>query len=231
MKEIKRISVTDSVVESIKSSILSGEYAPGDKLPTENSMCQEMGVSRTCVREAVRVLQAIGYVDILPGKGAFVSSKIGEGDQLWYEIPDAQFYDFMEVRMAIETLSTRLAIKRADRKQIQKLAEINNSFIEAVNEKNQIQLIMYDELFHTEIVKITGNKLLIAINKQIVTSGKKYRGESFMDNSVYKNAVIPHTKILEAFQSNDPEKGQAEMYNHLQITVNDMKQIYERSVK
>lgn len=227
MKEIKRISVTDSVVENIKLSIDSGEYLPGDKLPTENRMCQEIGVSRTCIREAIRVLQAIGYVDIFPGKGAFVSKKFTESKKQWYDIPDVQFYDFMEVRMAIETLSTRLAIKRATKKQIQKLTMIHEKFLQAVEDKNLIQLIMYDELFHTEIVKITNNELLIAINKQINTAFKKYRGESFMDNSVYKNAVIPHTKILEAFKSNDPELGQAEMYNHLVITEQDIKHITE----
>jgi len=233
MKEIKRISLTDSVVENIKDSIQAGEYKPGDKLPTENSMCQIMGVSRTCVREAIRVLQAIGYVDILPGKGAFVSlyKKDEAENGRWYDIPNTQFIDFMEVRMAIETISTRIAIQRARKSQINKLDEIHQSFVTATEHKNQIQLIMFDELFHTEIVKITNNKLLIEINKQIVTAFRKYRGESFMDNLVYKNAIIPHQKILDAFVDKDPELGQAEMYSHLLITQQDMMLLLKKNSK
>ena len=60
MKEIHRISITDAVVEAIKKAIDSGEYQPGTKLPTEAAMCQVLKVSRSSVREAMRVLQARG---------------------------------------------------------------------------------------------------------------------------------------------------------------------------
>ena len=54
MKAIQRMSITDSVVADIKEMIMSGEYKIGEKLPTEMKLCDQMGVSRTCVREAIR---------------------------------------------------------------------------------------------------------------------------------------------------------------------------------
>ena len=66
MKEIQKISITDMVAENIKELISTGKYAPGEKLPTEASFCQMLGVSRTSVREALRILQALGYVTIKP---------------------------------------------------------------------------------------------------------------------------------------------------------------------
>ena len=60
MKEIRRISVTDTVVERIQELIDSGEYEPGQKLPTESNLCENLKVSRTSVREAMRMLQALG---------------------------------------------------------------------------------------------------------------------------------------------------------------------------
>jgi len=227
MKEIQRVSVTDSVIQSIKSMISSGECAPGSKLPTENEMCQSMKVSRTCVREAIRVLQALRMVDIVPGKGAFVSENPTPDSEPWYNAPDTQFYDFIEVRIAIETISARLAIERATKRQITKLKQIHESFLKANKERNLAQTIMFDELFHTEIVNMTNNKLLININKQLVVVNRKYRCESFTSNETYNNAVVPHTKILDCFYKHDPELGAAEMLNHLQITKDDMKHLME----
>lgn len=230
MKEIQRVSVTDSVIQSIKAMIVSGECAPGSKLPTENEMCQSMKVSRTCVREAIRVLQALRMVEILPGKGAFVSENPTPESEPWYAAPDTQFNDFIEVRIAIETISTRLAIEQATKRQINKLAKIHQSFLDAIKERNLAQTIMFDELFHTEIVNMTNNKLLININKQLVVANRKYRCESFTSNETYNNAVIPHTKIVECFYDHNPERGAAEMLSHLQITRADMAHLTEAKI-
>ena len=168
MKAIQRMSITDSVVADIKEMIMSGEYKIGEKLPTEMKLCDQMGVSRTCVREAIRVLQAIGYVEIRPGKGAFVANyqKSTDNSSLWYDVEGVKFYDFMEVRMAIETLSVRLAVERATDKQIRELREIHTSFVEATEKRDMLKMIMLDELFHTKIITFTNNQLLININKQ-----------------------------------------------------------------
>ena len=113
MKEIQRMSITDSVVATIKDMILSGEYKENEKLPAEMSLCQSLKVSRTSVREALRVLQALGFVEMRPGKGAFVADykqKEETPNNMNFNMDGARFHDFMEVRMAIETLSVRLAV-------------------------------------------------------------------------------------------------------------------------
>ena len=174
MKEIRRISVTDTVVERIQELIDSGEYEPGQKLPTESNLCENLKVSRTSVREAMRMLQALGYVDILPGKGAYVAEyqKIPNHSN-WYDIENARFNDFMEVRMAIETLAVRLSVERATKKQVGELESINQSFLEAVNNHDGPQMIMLDELYHSKIIEFTDNNLLININKQLLASFRK----------------------------------------------------------
>lgn len=228
VREIHRISVTDSVVDSLKEMISAGEFHPGEKLATEAVLCESFGVSRTCIREAMRVLQALGVVTILPGKGAFVSEKTEETqeNELWFNEESARFSDFIEVRMAIEPLSTRLAIERAKAKQVARLDEIHASFLKAYEERTLTKLIMLDELFHTEIVKISGNKLLVNINRQLVAANKKYRSESFLDEKVYRHAIVPHSQILACFHDKDPQKGADEMYEHLCITRDDMYYIF-----
>ncbi|MBU5626428.1 FadR family transcriptional regulator [Oscillibacter sp. MSJ-2] len=227
MKEIHRISITDAVVDSIKEMIESGEYPIGEKLPTETSLCDMLKVSRTSVREAVRVLQALGYVDLKPGKGAFVAnySAVTHTDN-WYDVEDAKFYDFMEVRMAIETLSVRLSVERASAKQVHELEEIHQSFLEANESKDLVRLIMLDELFHTKIISFTRNQLLININKQLLECFRVYRGDSFTNKDVYVNAVEPHERILFCFQTRNAAQAVQEMRSHLEITSRDMEAIH-----
>ena len=231
MKAIQRMSITGSVVADIKEMIMSGEYKIGEKLPTEMKLCDQMSVSRTCVREAIRVLQAIGYVEIRPGKGAFVANyqKSTDNSSLWYDVEGVKFYDFMEVRMAIETLSVRLAVERATDKQIRELREIHTSFVEATEKRDMLKMIMLDELFHTKIITFTNNQLLININKQLLERFRIYRGDSFTNKMVYKNAVEPHERILLCFEMRNPSSAVEEMRKHLNITTQDMELIHNNS--
>lgn len=228
MREIQRISITDAVVDSIKEMIETEEYKVGEKLPAEAKMCEMLGVSRTSVREAIRVLQALGYVESRPGKGAFVAANHKEETTLWYDVENPQFSDFMEVRMAVETLAVRLAVERAREKDIKKLAEVHKSFLEANEKKEMTRLIMLDELFHTTIFSITKNQLLININAQLLEAFRKYRSESFMNEDVYRNAIDPHTRILECFRERNAAQAVEEMRIHLDITMSDMEQIHQK---
>lgn len=230
MKEIQRISITDAVVENIKESIENGEYNPGQKLPTEAKLCAMLGVSRTSVREAFRVLQAIGYVVIKPGRGAFVAEKqpsSEENARQWYEADNARFSDFMEIRYAVEPLGARLAAERATPEQISELEEIHALFVQANETHDWTKLIMLDELFHTKLISYTQNPLLITIYQQLTEHFREYRGESFSDTETYGDAVIPHEKILNGIRNHDAEQAAAEMKNHLDITNSDMLQLHK----
>ena len=227
MREIQRISVTDAVVDNIRELISSKEYKVGEKLPTEMTLCSDLKVSRTCVREALRVLQALGYVEILPGKGAFVAEpqkKTAESN--WYDVDKLMFQDLMEVRMAIETLAVRLSVERASAKQVKKLDEIHSNFLKATQSHDLGKLIMLDELFHKEIISFTGNELFVNINKQILNCFRIYRGDSFTNEEVYQNAIIPHQKILDCFHAKDAARAVEEMKHHLCVTQHDMETIH-----
>ena len=230
MKEIRRISITDEVVGHMKEMITSGQCQTGEKLPTEARLCEMFQVSRTSVREAIRVLQALGYVDLRPGKGAFVarSEERPSDVKSWYDVEDAKFYDFMEVRMAIETLAVRLSVERASSKQVRELAQVQESFDEAVRSQDLVRMIMLDELFHTKIIGFTRNQLLININKQLLESFRIYRGDSFTNKDVYVNAVEPHERILFCFQTKNAVQAVEEMQKHLEITSKDMELIHEK---
>lgn len=229
MKEIQRISITDAVVDNIKEMIEAEEYKVGEKLPAEAKLCEMLKVSRTSVREALRVLQALGYVENKPGKGAFVAANHKEDSSLWYDVENPQFTDFMDIRMAMETFAVRIAVKKASEKNIKKLEEIHRSFVEANENKDMVRMIMLDELFHTTIVGITKNQLLININRQLLEAFRVYRSESFTDRDVYKNAIEPHEALLDCFRHHDYKRAVDEMRNHLNITTSDMEKIHNKN--
>jgi len=231
MKEIQRISVADAVAESIKDLICSGKYLVGQKLPTESKLCEELHVSRTSVREAFRLLQAQGYVEIRPGKGAFVAD-FQTGLQVnWFEVDDAKYNDYMEVRVAIETLAVRLAVERATEAQIQDLHSVHEAFLAASQIHDAARMVILDERFHSLILECSQNPLLRKINSDLLDVFRPYRRANFSDATQYSHADAAHARILECFLSRNPDQAELQMLEHLTITAEDFDRIIPRIKK
>ena len=95
------------------------------------------------------------------------------------------------------------------------------------NQKTE-QMFMLDELFHSKIVRFTNNQLLISINSQLEKYFRVYRGSSFTNDEVYKNAVEPHERILKCFQNRDAKQAVIEITHHMEITAKDMEIVHRR---
>ncbi|MBR5152481.1 MAG: FadR family transcriptional regulator [Clostridia bacterium] len=231
MKEIQRVSVTDAVAESIKNIICTGEFPIGAKLPTETKLCEELKVSRTSVREAFRLLQAQGYVEILPGRGAFVADFLTGNQMHWFQIDDAKYKDYMEVRIAIENLAVRLAVERSDDVQIAELESVHRSFLAASALHDVAKMVILDERFHSLIIEYSQNPLLSKINHDLLDVFRPYRRANFSDQVDYKHADTAHEKILQCFQKHDPELAETCMKEHLSITAEDFDRLVPKIKK
>ncbi len=228
MNKIERVSVTDSAVARIKDLIATGKCSVGEKLPTEAALCAALGVSRTSVREAMRVLQAQGFVEIRPGRGAFVADYMEVSrSNAWYAVDGANFGDFMDVRLAIESLAVRLAAERATEAEILELRNIQRSFAEAHYSQEVSRLVILDEQFHTQIAKCAKNQLIANINQELTESFRPFRRTTFSERSSYNNAVTYHADILECIARHDPYRAETVMRQHLSITSQDFHRIQE----
>ncbi|WHH58034.1 FadR/GntR family transcriptional regulator [Petroclostridium sp. X23] len=231
MKAIEKISITDLVVHNIKDLILSGKYKVGDKLPTEKQICTELNVGRSTVREAFRVLQAIGLIQMIKGRGAFVAkTKEDDPDNIvnWFVQHKVKLTDFIEVRMAIEPLAIKLCIERASQDEIKEIEEVYNAFEEAFQNYDSVKLALNDEAFHNTIIEMTHNQLLIMINKNIVEAFREYRNRSFSVSEIARNALVPHKSIVDAIKARDVDKGVNEMIHHLNISLQDISKVVEK---
>ncbi|MDO4322336.1 MAG: FadR/GntR family transcriptional regulator [Lachnospiraceae bacterium] len=225
MKAIEKVSVVQQVEEEIKKYILNDKVQIGDKLPSEKVFCEELSIGRGSVREALRLLQAKGMVEIIQGKGAFVSRKEEiNSEELagWFRDNEVELKDFNEVRMAIEPLAVRLAVERCTAKEFKKLETNFLKTVKAAEAKDSSELALLDEKFHTLIVECSHNQLLISINKEIIKRLRRFRERTFKIDQNIDNCIPYHRAILESIKNKDAETAQKKLLEHLERVGEDL---------
>lgn len=234
MKPVERMSIIDNVAAQLKDHITSGEVAVGDKFFTEKEISATLQVGRSTVRESLRLLEAMGFIEKRVGKGAFVAkTREDEPDGLyqWFASHEPELNDIMEVRMAIEPLAVRLAIERGTSEEIEEIEAIHDSFVEAVERNDLLALASCDERFHSLIVRASHSKLLIAIGESMARCLLEYRTRSFAVRKNVRNALLPHRKILDAIKSKDVKQGMRVIQEHLRISLEDISKAVQEAVR
>lgn len=191
------------VYEQLKMQILTGKIIPGTRM-MEVELADEMGVSRTPVREAIRKLEKEGLVTIEPRRGAYAS-----------DISVKDMVDTLEVREDLESLAASLAAERMSMGQIEELKKINEGYSEAIKNSDTEKIIQYDELFHKYIVSCSGNKTLIQLSETVQELALRFRYLYYDDFSRYENMPIEHKQIVEAITSGDVQKTRQTADNHV----------------
>ncbi len=211
-----RKTLSEEVVEEIINAIEKKIWVDGDKLPSENKLAQEFGVSRNCVREALKSLSMNGIIKSNPGKGTFIVDgalqKIRNRGLLEL-ISDREILDdLMEIRFILETEMAYLAAKRATEEEKEKLRDIKDKFKESVITNGN-----WKELgpkFHMIIAEIAHNKILLKLIGMI--NGELKSQRNHLDINNYKEFMInDHQKICDAIIEGNPEKARKAMYEHL----------------
>lgn len=191
------------VYEQLKMQILTGKIIPGTRM-MEVELADEMGVSRTPVREAIRKLEKEGLVTIEPRRGAYAS-----------DISVKDMVDTLEVREDLEGLAAALAAERMSEGQIEELRQINQGYSEAIKNSDTEKIIEYDELFHKHIVSCSGNKTLIQLSETVQELALRFRYLYYDDFSRYENMPVEHKQIIEAITSGDAERTRQTADNHV----------------
>jgi GntR family transcriptional repressor for pyruvate dehydrogenase complex len=228
MRAITKVPIIDQVVETIKDSISNGEFTIDQKLPAELTLCKTLSVSRSTIREAFRVLQTLGYVELRPGRGAFIRNTDPldfESVRRWFRENAPRLEDFTEVRKTLEPLAVRMAIERCTEDEVVALEKTHIEFVKAVNAHDIPMIIKLDEEFHRRIFSMAKNSLLINLNTFIAADFKKYRLMSFSMKQNCLRAIDPHEKILNSIKKRDPERGKAEMVRHMDNVFTDIEAI------
>ena len=203
---LKKQSATNQAAEYIKKDILSGKYKVGEKYLSENELCRILTVSRTTVREAVRVVTAMGLLEIRSGCGAFVSST----DERDLSVTDFASWNYSkeemeEVLFALEPLAAELAAKYASEEDI-----INALGTQALLERaffEERDISGYDIIFHNALYAASHNTLLFDL-----ISGIYKKMGSLPHN---ERVLSEHKAILDAMVMHNPEEAKAAMEKHI----------------
>jgi DNA-binding GntR family transcriptional regulator len=182
------------VYEELKMQILKGQIVPGTRM-MEVEMAEEMGVSRTPIREAIRKLEKEGLVTIEPRKGAYAS-----------QISTKDMVDILEVRQNMEGLAAHYAALRMSDEQKKRLGEIADSYNKAVVENNTPDMIAYDTAFHHLIVEGSGNKMLVHMIEQLQELVLRFRYLYYDDFKRAEKMPREHKVIYDAIVTGDTEK-------------------------
>lgn len=226
MEPIKKIRLSDRVIDAVKQMISEDEFKPGDKFYSENELTRKLEVSRSSIREAVRILEATGYVSVKHGKGIFIADSIQhelEAFQGWLRTNEESIFDHFDVRLIIDPKAAAHSALKADDHDIEKLKAACAEFESHIDEGSTSSLIKYDERFHELLAKSTKNRTLYFIMKAMTKSLPEGWISSLHVPGRIEKTVREHKAILEAIQAGDAEKAEAAMLLHLNNAVRDIK--------
>ena len=187
------LPLRDVVFYTLRQAILKGELEPGERL-MEMQLAEQLGVSRTPIREAIRKLELEGLVLMIPRRGAIVA-KITEKD----------LRDVLEVRSSLERLSTELACERIHDSTIDELRKAQEAFKEALNQNDITLQAQRDVEFHDVIYKATDNLRLIQMLNNLREQMYRYRLEYLKHDLAHQTLIEEHEAIIEALSKRDKE--------------------------
>ncbi len=223
---IKQEKISTKITQQIKSLITRGELKPGDVLPPERELVKVLKVSRASLREALKSLTGMGFLEVTQTHRTIVKSLaagriIDPLDQLLKE--DIQtVFELIEVRKAIESWSAYHAAKRAN---VDDIASLEKS-VESMRIKIEqgISVVEDDANFHVSISKATHNKiqthLMFSIYDILKESLGKYY-ESIKMRKVYEQ----HCKVVEAIKKRDSALASRRMHEHLDYVETRVKEL------
>lgn len=226
MEAIKKISAVEQVSNLLIEHIQSATTELGEQLPTENKLCHETGLGRGTIREALKSLQAQGYIEIRPGKGSFITSKSAvKSSPLsdWFKNNAIRLQDLTAVRLGLEPTATAQAIQRCSPQQLKELIQIHHIAKEMVKNRNYDALGDIDRNFHNKIFEICGNPFMLQINELINGHLEQFRARTFSIQHNVDNFIPAHEAILRAFIDKNPKAGERKMKQHMEQVSKDLR--------
>ncbi|MGM0543037.1 MAG: FadR/GntR family transcriptional regulator [Pseudomonadota bacterium] len=221
-KVAKQGSLSTHVADQLESLIVQGDIAVGEKLPTENSLCDSFGVSRTVIREAITHLKSLGLVETRRGVGTSVLRSTAIEARPAERINPTTVTDILhvlELRLAMEPAAAELAALRYDVDDEQQLRRTHAAFLDAHAAKTQARVEDFE--FHHTIAKATKNPVFDTFYEQLSQSVIPRAKLLSIDinpqaaERYLERVHEEHTFILEAILSRDPEAAKETMFQHL----------------
>ena len=196
--------LSKKVYRVLKSKITKGSFEPGSKV-LEGRIAEQMGISRTPVREAIRELAAEGFVTLSPNQGVVVRSVSAESIR-----------EVLQIHSVLEGLAARLSCEVINEEDLKELENYVNKMEKFANKRDSSAYSEVDLKFHELIVNTCRNKRLIQMRKNISDQAQRCRISSLRIPRRLKESLEEHQKILEAFKTKDSKKTERVNQKHIE---------------
>mgnify|MGYP000616260845 CR=1 FL=1 len=223
-------SAPEALGQQIVRRIESGELKPGSCLPSQRQLAKMFSVGLGSVREAIKILNALGYLNVVRGKGTFVSQRpINTAKQnidFHKALEAVSVADLMKARELVECEVAFLAALENDAQNIRDLKRITNNMKASFNDTETFYALDFE--FHIRVAEAANNGALLEIVKLLVDKAHNYIG--FMDNPLgvsmpfnVEKAVATARNIVHYIEAGDGENAREEMHRHLNIVNFELK--------
>lgn len=216
---IKNTKIYEKVMEQIKDLVRKGKLKRGDKLPSERDLCDQLQVSRTSVREAIRALEMLGLIEAKHGEGNFINDNFEksllEPLSIVFMLLGSNAEEILELRKIIEPETAALAAKNITEDQIIELRKIADELNHAEDVETSVSL---DKKFHYKITQASGNPLISSIMFSISSLV-----ENYIENSkvhIFSKEIVKshHEEICIALETHNGVAASSLVKKHLQLT-------------
>jgi DNA-binding GntR family transcriptional regulator len=197
------LPLRDVVFQTLREAILRGELEPGERL-MELPLAQKLGVSRTPIREAIRMLELEGLAVTVPRKGAEVARMT---------LKDME--DVLEIREVLDELAVKLAIEKISAEQLELLRVVKKEFERNTKSRDVRKIAESDVQFHDIIYEATDNPKLVGMLSNFQAQAYRYRVEYLKDATSYPVLIREHEAIVEAIETKDAKKAMQAMHDHV----------------
>ncbi|MBN7822768.1 FadR/GntR family transcriptional regulator [Bowmanella yangjiangensis] len=208
----------DSIVQKLLEPIERGQWAVGQMLPGQRELAEQLQISRPSLREAITVLETLGVLRSLPGKGVQVldSSPQQRDGAARQAIPrSATLENVLQLRYALEPFIAGLVAQSIDDSALSQLRLLVLDMREAVEERNSQALGTAYSAFHRKLVAITSNPIFLSVSQQTAGALEQSDGPTLREPEHAEQVLEEHETILRAIRRRDSELASRAMRQHI----------------
>jgi len=217
-KNLKEKTVVQKIIDEIKNSLIKEELLPGDKLPSEEQLCEKFSVSRISVREAIKMLSALGVVSIKRGNGTYITKEVNPSifNSLVFQLilQEKSSKELAELRTMLEIGVIEVVMDKRTPEDIRRIEEsVQNFEKEHSRETPDIErLINCDLDFHLKVTESTHNSLIIGIAEAIFQLYVASFSKILYKRSSVEESIMIHKTVLEGIKNRDIKKTRDVIY-------------------
>jgi GntR family transcriptional regulator, transcriptional repressor for pyruvate dehydrogenase complex len=232
MAKVVRTKITDAILAHIRELVLDGKLREGDRLPNQNELAAQLGVSRPSLREALHTLNLMGAIDQRPGRGTLLCARAPALLSGSFDLPfmsDSEgTIELMETRKLIEVGMVELAADRATEEDLKEIRRVLKEMSALAKEGSVPEYRQKDLQFHYLIARATHNRFVIHLFMTISRFLEQFLKESFeVMPQMLKRSQEGHRGIFRALEVRDKKGAMREMISHLQRVQRALQGFYQ----